>query len=142
MKLFTASALGVFVAGALSASASVSYSITGSTYSQTFDSLPITPSMCVGPPTGWTDDNAAPGSGNFSIAGWYLWAPIVAAEGGFNGHQRVRIGPGSSTTGAFMSWAQAVYGVLAWQFGLQHFCRPGEFNKCGRQYVDRPSNSK
>jgi hypothetical protein len=86
--------------------ASVSYSVTGSTYSQNFDSLPTTPlnASLGATPTGWTDDNASPGAGNFSILGWYLWAPIVQSEGGFNGHQRVRIGAGTSTTGSFMSW--------------------------------------
>src|SRR5689334_14766219 len=89
--------------------AAVSYTTPGSTYSQNFDSFPISPQNASlgNSPTGWTDDNPSPAVGNFGIVGWYLWAPITATEGGFNGHQRVRIGPGSSTTGAFMSWGSS-----------------------------------
>ena len=88
------------------AQASVSYSTAGSTYSQNFDSLPNTPSNASlgNSPTGWTDDNASPGAGNFSIVGWYLYHPISQTEGGFNGHQRVRVTSGGTTTGAFYSF--------------------------------------
>jgi hypothetical protein len=86
--------------------ASVLYSIDGSTYSQDFDSLPNTPQNASlgNTPTGWTDDNAAPAAGNFSIVGWYLYHPNVQTEGGFSGNQRMRIGAGTANTGAFMSF--------------------------------------
>lgn len=86
--------------------AAVLYSTSGSTYSQNFDSLPNTPqnTSLGNSPTGWTDDNAAPGSGNFSIPGWYVWHPSPLTEGGFNGNQRIRIGAGTVNTGAMMSF--------------------------------------
>jgi len=93
---------------ALNVHASVGYTTPGSTYSQNFDSLPNTPeNTSLGTsPVGWTDDNAAPGAGNFSIVGWYLYHPLslLGAEGGFNGNQRMRIGAGSANTGGFMSF--------------------------------------
>ena len=92
-----------------SANGQVSYSTVGSTYSQTFDSLPNSPAnVSLGAsPIGWTDDNASPGAGNFSIVGWYLYHPLPLAEGGFNGRQRMRIGAGTANTGAFMSFGAA-----------------------------------
>lgn len=87
---------------------SVSYSTAGSIYSQNFDSLPNTPQNAslgtTASAVGWTDDNAAPGVGQFSIVGWYLYHPTVQSEGGINGHQRMRIGAGTANTGAFMSF--------------------------------------
>jgi hypothetical protein len=86
----------------------VSYLTPGSTYSQNFDSLPNTPQNAslgnTSAGAGWTDDNASPAANQLSILGWYLYHPTAAAEGGANGHQRLRIGAGTSTTGAFMSW--------------------------------------
>jgi hypothetical protein len=92
-----------------SASGAVNYSVPGSTYSQNFDSLPNTPeNVTLGnSPVGWTDDNAAPGAGNFSIVGWYLYHPLALTEGGFNSHQRVRIGAGTANTGGFMSFGSS-----------------------------------
>ena len=92
----------VFIAVALAgleARASISYTVAASTYSQNFDSLPNTPANVTlgNSPVGWTDDNAAPGVNNFSIVGWYLYHPLVLAEGGFNSHQRMRIGAGTAT---------------------------------------------
>ena len=86
--------------------AAVIYSMPNATYSQNFDSLPITPANATlgATPAGWTDDNAAPAAGNFSIVGWYLYHPITQSEGGANGHQRMRIGAGTQNTGAFMSF--------------------------------------
>jgi hypothetical protein len=86
--------------------AQIGYSVIGSSYTQDFDSLPNTPlnTSLGATPIGWTDDNAAPGVGNFSIVGWYLYHPTLQAEGGFNGHQRMRIGAGTATTGAYMSF--------------------------------------
>jgi hypothetical protein len=101
-------AFSVMIAVAFSCEspAAILYSTAGSTYSQNFNSLPATPENASlgSTPAGWTDDNAAPAAGNYSIVGWYLFHPTAATEGGFNGHQRLRIGPGNSTTGAFMSW--------------------------------------
>src|SRR5580765_8234427 len=90
------------------AHAAVSYTTPGSTYSQNFDSLPITPeSVSLGnSPTGWTDDNASPAAGNFSIVGWYLYYPTSTTEGGFNGHQRFRISGAPGNTGSFYSFGQ------------------------------------
>lgn len=91
------------------ASASVSYSTPASAYTQNFDTLPNTPqNVSLGAsPTGWTDDNTAPAAGQFSIQGWYLYHPTSQAEGGANGHQRVRIGAGTVNTGAFMSFGSS-----------------------------------
>lgn len=105
-------ALGISVLALVSiqrASASVSYTTPGSSYLQNFDSLPNTPenTSLGNSPTGWTDDNASPGAGNFSIVGWYLYYPTQTAEGGFNGHQRFRNGTGSSTTGSFYSFGSS-----------------------------------
>lgn len=85
---------------------SQSYSTAGSTYSQSFDSLPNTPAnVSLGnSPVGWIDDTTTPGASQFSILGWYLYHPTSQTEGGANGHQRVRIGAGTATTGAFMSF--------------------------------------
>src|SRR5256885_7043559 len=102
------SAVVALVLGALTVrvESAVIYSVTGSTYSQNFDSLPNTPtnSSLGNSPLGWTDDNAAPGAGNFSIVGWYLYHPTSVTEGGFNGHQRFRNGSGTSGTGAYYSF--------------------------------------
>jgi hypothetical protein len=86
-----------------------SYSNPGSVYSENFDSLPTSPenSSLGASPAGWMDDTAAPGAGNHSIVGWYLYHPSTPTEGGFNSHQRMRIGAGTSTTGAFMSWGSS-----------------------------------
>jgi hypothetical protein len=90
--------------------AAVIYSTEESSYFQDFDSLPSTPenvnlgSTASG--VGWIDDSSAPGAGQFSIPGWYLYhmADLTSGEGGVNGHQRVRIGAGTANTGAFMSY--------------------------------------
>jgi len=90
--------------------AAISYTTVGSPYTQNFDSLPTTPENASlgNTPAGWTDDNASPGVGNFSIEGWYLYHPIAVTEGGFSGtatgNHRMRIGAGTANTGAFMSY--------------------------------------
>src|SRR5215831_7205198 len=99
MKAFThLTIIGTVLAFAITADASVSYTTPASTYLQNFDSLPNTPenTSLGNSPVGWTDDNAAPGAGNFSIVGWYLYHPLPLAEGGFNSHQRMRIGAGTA----------------------------------------------
>lgn len=97
---------GLALSALTTAEAAVGYSTPGSTYSQNFDSLPNTPenTSLGSSPIGWTDDNASPGAGNFSIVGWYLYHPLVLAEGGVNSHQRMRVGAGSANTGGFMSF--------------------------------------
>jgi hypothetical protein len=105
MKVNTTGLLAaIALAVAPTVHAAVIYS--GGTYSQNFDSLPNTPqnSSLGSTPTGWTDDNAAPSAGNFSIPGWYLFHPTTQTEGGFSGNQRMRIGAGTANTGAFMSF--------------------------------------
>ena len=105
----------VLVAAALAAllvptaEAAILYSTPGAAYAQNFDSLPITPSNASlgSTPLGWIDDSAAPPAGNFSIPGWYLYHPLVQTEGGANGNQRLRIGGGSTNTGAFWSYGAA-----------------------------------
>jgi hypothetical protein len=93
-----------------SAQAAIIYSSIGSTYSQNFNSLPNTPQntnlqATPTPNMKWIDDTASPPGNDFSMVGWYLWHPVEqTSEGGTNNHQRVRIGAGTATTGAFMSW--------------------------------------
>jgi hypothetical protein len=91
------------------AEGAIVYSTPGSTYSQNFDSLPITPSNASlgNSPAGWIDDSTSPPAGNFSIPGWYLFHPLTQTEGGANGNQRLRIGGGSTNTGAFWSYGAA-----------------------------------
>jgi hypothetical protein len=85
--------------------ASISYTTVNSSYTQNFDSLPISPTTFGNTPAGWIDDSASPGT-NISIPGWYLYhtANLSSGEGGFNGHQRFRTGTGSSGTGSFYSF--------------------------------------
>jgi hypothetical protein len=89
--------------------AGVSYATPGATYSQDFDTLPNSPfnTSLGATPAGWMDDTAAPGAGNFSIVGWYLYHPTVQSEGGANGNQRMRIGAGTANTGSFWSHGAA-----------------------------------
>jgi hypothetical protein len=102
----SAVAAGATVFLASGATAAVVYSTDGSTYSQDFDSLPNSPTNTSlgNTPSGWIDDTSSPGAGQFSIVGWYLNHPTSTTEGGANGHQRLRAGSGSSTTGAFYSF--------------------------------------
>lgn len=106
----TAIAAMLAVAPLQQASAAIMYSTPESTYTQNFDSLPNTPenTSLGASPAGWTDDNAAPAVGNFSIVGFYLHHPLTQTEGGANGNQRVRIGAGTAATGAFMSWGSSM----------------------------------
>jgi hypothetical protein len=71
-------------------------------YTQNFDTLPNTPtnaSLQTSRP--WVDDSTTTAT-QISEPGWYLYHPILqTTEGGTNGHQRLRIGTGSSSTGSF-----------------------------------------
>jgi hypothetical protein len=88
----------------------VIYSVEESTYFQDFDSLPNTPENTslgtTASGAGWMDDSSAPGAGQFSILGWYLFHSTdpTGDEGGVSGFQRVRLGPGNANVGAFMSY--------------------------------------
>jgi hypothetical protein len=108
LRTTIALAITLLISNANQTRAAIIYSTSGSTYSQNFDSLPNTPeNSSLGTTAngiGWTDDNASPPSGQFSIVGWYLFHPISQAEGGANGNQRMRIGAGTVNTGAFMSF--------------------------------------
>jgi hypothetical protein len=98
-------AIGLFLAEY--AQAQISYTVVGSDYLQDFDSLPNTPenTSLVASGKEWQDDTASPAAGHVSIPGWYLFHPTdPGAEDGFNGFQRMRIGAGTATTGAFMSF--------------------------------------
>ena len=101
-----ACAVGAIGFTAVESQAAVLYSTSGATYTQDFNSLPISPTNAsLGTsPAGWIDDTASPGATNFSIVGWYLNHPTNQSEGGANGNQRVRAGTGSSGTGAFWSY--------------------------------------
>lgn len=76
---------------ASTAQAAILYNTPGNTYTQNFDALPSTPlnTSLGNSPVGWTDDNALPAAGNFSIVGFHLWHPVSQTEGGFNNHQRM-----------------------------------------------------
>jgi hypothetical protein len=109
MRKFCAAALfGAASVFAPAVFASVSYTTVGDTYTQDFDSLPngssttntsIQTSLYT---NGWQDDTTTVAGDHVSIQGWYLWHPkSPSTENGTNGHQRMRIGSGSSGTGAF-----------------------------------------
>jgi uncharacterized protein len=84
--------------------ASIVYATAGSTYSQNFNSLPNTPTnVSVQATRPWSDDTTQTTS-NTSIPGWYLYHVTTQAEGGANGHQRIRYGTGSANTGSFWSF--------------------------------------
>jgi hypothetical protein len=110
MKLLScAASAATLLAVAATSQAAVSYSVPGSVYTQDFDSLPNTPvnTSLGASPAGWKDNDPTATGTNFSIPGWYLRHATSVAEGGFNGRQRLRIGTGSATTGAFMSFGAA-----------------------------------
>jgi hypothetical protein len=100
--------VSVGIVPATSSQAAIMYS--GGLYSQNFNSLPTTPvNASLGNTVdarGWTDDNAAPASGQVSIPGWYIYHPTVQAEGGVNGHQRLRVSgtPTTAATGSFYAY--------------------------------------
>ena len=50
-------------------------------------------------PDGWRDDTSTVAGSHVSVPGWYLYHPLEQSEGGFNGHQRLRNGPGANTGG-------------------------------------------
>jgi hypothetical protein len=96
------------LASALSVHASYSYGVAGSTYTETFDSLPTSPENASLQSTKpWTDD-VVPTSSQSSILGWYLYHPTASAtEGGANQHQRLRASSVPGNTGAFYSFGNS-----------------------------------
>jgi hypothetical protein len=109
MNKTTFAFLGLLLAPLFEAHAAIVYDSPGSVYFQDFDSLPNTPENTNIQTGGlmWTDDTASPAAGQFSILGWYLYHPATLSEGGFSGHQRVRIGAGTTNTGAFWSFGMS-----------------------------------
>jgi hypothetical protein len=109
-------AIGVALAMApASARAAAIYSTPGVPYKQDFNGLPTDAPHNGNLETvyadGWRDDvdPATTPEDDISIPGWYLYHPhwnpaFTAGEGGFNEHQRLRMGDGSSATGAFWLW--------------------------------------
>lgn len=89
-------------------SSEAALSFTGTALTQNFDSLPTDKGTgSVGTtPAGWIDDSTSPGAGQFSVPGWYLYHTTSQSEGGANGHQRMRFGPGTNT-GAFYAFGAA-----------------------------------
>lgn len=84
----------------------VSYTTPEGIYFQDFDSLPFSPqNTSLQNTVPWTDDSTS-SANQTSLLGWYLYHPTSTAEGGVNGHQRLRAGPGNSTTGAFYSFGE------------------------------------
>jgi hypothetical protein len=92
--------------------AALAYTAHGSTYTQTFNTLPVSPvnSSLVASGQEWQDDTTTPAAGHVSIPGWYLYHPLIPTGGeeGFNGHQRLRVGgtTAGQTTGAFYSFGE------------------------------------
>lgn len=89
--------------------AAISYATLGSLYQENFDSLPTdAPSggnlQTSAYTTGWVDDSSTVAGTSIGIPGVYLYHPSFLAEGGSNGHQRLRIGPGANT-GSFWGFS-------------------------------------
>jgi len=104
---FTASLVSLSLISFHVARGAISYSVPGSTYSENFNSLPADAPNNASIETvytnGWRDDTATVAGTHVSLPGWYLFHPLSpAAENGFNGNQRLRMGTGANT-GAF--WA-------------------------------------
>lgn len=119
-SLLFAAAAGVSALLAAQSYGAIAYSTPGSTYSENFDGLPTDApsganiqSASSGPYSvnGWQDDSSTVTGNHVGVPGFYLYFPTdVGApnpptstnEGGTNGHQRIRFGPGANT-GSF--WA-------------------------------------
>ena len=111
-KISAAIVLGLLLFNGNVALGTISYTTPGSTYSQDFNSLPTDPTNNASLETaalyadGWQDDVDAAVSpqDDISVPGWYLYHPTDSGdEDGFNGHQRFRVGSGS-TTGSFYAF--------------------------------------
>jgi hypothetical protein len=110
------------------ATAAVSYDTIDELYEQDFNGLPTNApgnatieSGTVTPPTelyteGWQDDvdPTTTAEDDISILGWNLYhVDVTTPEGGFNGRQRMRFGPGNSATGAFYGFAAGANGAAS-----------------------------
>src|SRR5438046_2850742 len=115
MKRYLTGAVALVVGAMPIASAlgAISYSTTGSTYSENFNSLPTDPPVNAslqGTGTGkytngWQDDTTTVAGDHISIPGVYLYYPTTTAtEGGTNQHQRFREGNGQNT-GSFWGFS-------------------------------------
>lgn len=91
-------------------SAGISYTQPGSEYKENFDALPTVftgnSNIQNSFPDGWTDDSPVEDAVKVGVPGWYLYHPLAPTatapalpEGGKNGHQRLRFGPGANTGG-------------------------------------------
>jgi autotransporter-associated beta strand protein len=87
------------------------YNTVGGSYTQNFDSLPSTPTNTnIQTATfthGWQDDTSTVAGDHVSIPDWYLYHDASQAEGGTNGHQRLRFSTGNNNTGSFYSFGVA-----------------------------------
>jgi hypothetical protein len=107
LRITVALAIALLITIANQSRAAVIYSTTGSTYSQSFDSLPSSPTnTSLQATVPWTDDSTSSAT-QTSLLGWYLYHPNSQAEGGANGHQRIRAITGNSGTGSFYSFGVA-----------------------------------
>lgn len=96
----------VLVAGIMTGQlqAAISYTVVGGTVTENFDSLPNTPTnVSIQSTVPWIDDSTSSAT-QTSLPGWYLYHATTQAEGGTNGHQRIRFGSGNSSTGSFYSF--------------------------------------
>ena len=104
---------GLPAAAVLPAAAQLGYSTPGSVYLQDFSSLPTDAPNNANIQTGvgsyssgWQDDTTTQAGTRISLPGWYLYHALnPGAESGFNNHQRLRMGSGSSNTGSFYGFA-------------------------------------
>jgi hypothetical protein len=100
------------------ANAAILYS--GGSYVQNFDTLPNSPHNgnlgVTSAGRGWIDDTASPAEGQFSIAGVYIYHPVVTGppnsldEGGVSGNQRLRASglPTTAASGSFYAYGNGI----------------------------------
>jgi len=109
-----AAVVGASALIAADAEAGIAYGTVGSTYSEWFNKLPSDQNDNSNIedvyPVGWQDDvpdySTTP-AGEVSVNGWHLYYPILTtSEGGFNDHQRFRMGTGQNT-GSFWGFANS-----------------------------------
>ena len=105
------------------ATAGISYTTVGGTYSENFDNIAVKPGVANNAAIqadsgandiyddGWQDDvdPAVSPEDDISIPGWHLFHPLNpgAPENGFNNNQRLRIGTGANT-GSFYLYSNGV----------------------------------
>jgi hypothetical protein len=100
-------AAAVLAATLSQSEAAISYSVMDSIITENFDTLPTDLPQNANIQTvyaqGWKDNSTTVAGATIGLPGWYLYHPTDPSgdEDGFNHHQRVRSGPGTSGTGAF-----------------------------------------